>query len=200
MVGGIRNMKKIPDVVVIIDVRKEKTAVNEAFRVKIPIVGLVDTNSDPSKITYVVPGNDDSIRSIALVTKCFADAVEDGYKKYGKSVVEEAGKVVVENEKEDQIDIKDISTVQTFEDVREEQEEVEEFDEQVKKAQLKEEQVDGDMDKDISSLDFTNRTLNALTKAGLTTIDKLKKLTNNEIKQIKGLGEKSAKEVLQKIK
>ena len=199
MVGGIRHLKKIPDAIVVIDVRKEKTAVNEAFRAGIPIVGLVDTNSDPSKITYVAPGNDDSIRSIALVTKCFADAVESGYKKYGKEVVKETEEVVVEDEKENKLDIKKIASVQTFEDVRDEQEEVEEFDEQLRKVQTNDEQ-DTDTNKDIASLGFTNRTLNALTKAGITSVDKLKKLTEDEIKEVKGLGDKSVKEVLEKIK
>jgi small subunit ribosomal protein S2 len=205
MVGGIRNMKKIPDAVVIVDVRKEKTAVNEAFRVGIPIIGLVDTNSDPEKIEYVVPGNDDSIRSITLITKTFADAVEAGYKKYGKSVVEESGNLVIEEEKEAKVNIKDISTVQTFEDVRDVQEEVEEFDEQEKKVEATDSKEEAEVaeeikSEDISTLEFSNRTLNALTNAGLTTLSKLKKLTEDEVKNIKGLGAKSIEEVLEKIK
>jgi len=198
MVGGIRNMKKIPDVLVAIDVRKEKTAINESFRVGIPIVGLVDTNSDPKKIAYVVPGNDDSIRSIALVTKCFADAVEDGYKKYGKAVVDDSAGAV-EDVKAKEINIKDISSVQTFEDVREEQEEVEEFDEQVKKAESKEPK-DEESEEDFSSLELSTRTVNALTNAGLTTLNQVKKLTEEKLKDIKGMGAKSVEEILEKIK
>ena len=198
MIGGIRNMKKVPDVIVVIDVRKEKTAVNEAFRIGIPIVGLVDTNSDPTKIEFVIPGNDDSIRSIALITKCLADAIEDGYKKYGKAVIDENQEVIADEKIKD-VNIKDIASVKTFEEIRDEQQEIEKFDEQVKKAQSRQSEVENEND-DISSLKLSNRTLNALTTVGLTAISKLKKLTEDEIKNIKGMGTKSIDEILTKIK
>ncbi len=76
--GGIRNMKKIPDAVFIIDPGKETIAVNEARKLGIPIVAITDTNCDPDVVDFVIPGNDDAIRSCALITRVIADAVKAG--------------------------------------------------------------------------------------------------------------------------
>jgi small subunit ribosomal protein S2 len=76
--SGIRDMKHLPDVVFIIDPRKEKIAVAEARRLNIPIVAIVDTNCDPDEIDYVIPGNDDAIRAVRLLTSKMADAVIEG--------------------------------------------------------------------------------------------------------------------------
>jgi small subunit ribosomal protein S2 len=76
--GGIRNMHKLPDLVFIVDVRREDTAVREANTLGIPIVALVDTNCDPRLIDYVIPSNDDAIRTIKLMVGFIADAVEEG--------------------------------------------------------------------------------------------------------------------------
>lgn len=76
--GGIREMKRIPDAVFIIDPRKERIAVNEARKLGIPIVAIVDTNCDPDEIDYVIPGNDDAIRAVRLLTGKIADAVIEG--------------------------------------------------------------------------------------------------------------------------
>lgn len=73
--GGIKNMKSMPDAVFIIDPRKERIAVAEARKLGIPIVGIVDTNCDPDEIDYVIPGNDDAIRAVKLLTSKMADAV-----------------------------------------------------------------------------------------------------------------------------
>src|SRR5690625_4149643 len=76
--GGIREMKRLPDAVFIIDPRKERIAVNEARKLGIPIVAIVDTNCDPDEIDYVIPGNDDAIRAVRLLTGKIADAVIEG--------------------------------------------------------------------------------------------------------------------------
>ncbi len=76
--GGIREMKRLPDAVFIIDPRKERIAVNEARKLGIPIVAIVDTNCDPDEIDYVIPGNDDAIRAVRLLTSKIADAVIEG--------------------------------------------------------------------------------------------------------------------------
>uniref|UniRef100_A0A7C5VQ98 Small ribosomal subunit protein uS2 n=1 Tax=Fervidobacterium thailandense TaxID=1008305 RepID=A0A7C5VQ98_9BACT len=76
--GGVKNMKGLPDVVFIVDPRKEKIAVQEANYLKIPIVAMVDTNCDPDPIDYVIPSNDDAIRAIALITSKIADAYLEG--------------------------------------------------------------------------------------------------------------------------
>ena len=76
--GGIKDMTKLPAVVFIVDIKKEKIAINEARRLKIPIMAVVDTNCDPDGIDYLVPGNDDAIRAIRLISGAVADAVSDG--------------------------------------------------------------------------------------------------------------------------
>jgi small subunit ribosomal protein S2 len=76
--GGIRRMERLPDAVFILDTNKEDIAVTEANKLKIPIVAVVDTNCDPDIISYVIPGNDDAIRSGMLMCRVIADAVEEG--------------------------------------------------------------------------------------------------------------------------
>ncbi|ACV58445.1 30S ribosomal protein S2 [Alicyclobacillus acidocaldarius] len=76
--GGIKGMKKLPDALFIIDPRKERIAVAEARKLGIPIVAIVDTNCDPDEIDYVIPGNDDAIRAVRLLTSKIADAVLEG--------------------------------------------------------------------------------------------------------------------------
>ena len=76
--GGIRNMMKAPDAIFVIDTKKEHIAVTEANKLGIPVVAVVDTNCDPDPIQYVIPGNDDAIRSGALLCRIIADAVTEG--------------------------------------------------------------------------------------------------------------------------
>jgi small subunit ribosomal protein S2 len=76
--GGVKNMTRTPDAMVVIDLKVEEIAVREAQRLRIPIIGLVDTNCDPDGIDYVVPGNDDAIRSCALITRAIGDVVGEG--------------------------------------------------------------------------------------------------------------------------
>lgn len=76
--GGIKNMDRLPDALFIIDVGHEKIAVSEAKKLGIPVIGIVDTNNDPTDIDYVVPGNDDAIRSIQLYTQGLSAAVLEG--------------------------------------------------------------------------------------------------------------------------
>ncbi|QLK13906.1 30S ribosomal protein S2 [Candidatus Profftella armatura] len=78
VIGGIKNMNIIPDAIFIIDVGYHKGAVSEAIKLNIPIIGVVDTNHSPDGINYVIPGNDDSAKSIALYTKGIVDAFLDG--------------------------------------------------------------------------------------------------------------------------
>ena len=75
---GIRMMSRLPDVVFVVDTRNEKIAVDEARKLKIPIVGIVDTNCDPDEVDYVIPGNDDALRAIKLLLAKIADAVIEG--------------------------------------------------------------------------------------------------------------------------
>ena len=73
--GGIKNMKKLPGALFIVDPRKEKIAVAEAKKLGIPVVAIVDTNCDPDEIDYVIPGNDDAIRAVKLIAGAMADAI-----------------------------------------------------------------------------------------------------------------------------
>ena len=76
--GGVADMRKQPDAVFIVDLRKEQLALREAQRLGLPVIALVDTNCDPDEVTYVVPGNDDAIRSCSLVIRAIADGIEAG--------------------------------------------------------------------------------------------------------------------------
>ena len=79
--GGVAEMKRQPDAVFIIDLRKEQLAVREARRLGLPIVALVDTNCDPDEADYVIPGNDDAIRSCDLIVRVIADGIAAGQQK-----------------------------------------------------------------------------------------------------------------------
>ncbi|HDG3542283.1 TPA: 30S ribosomal protein S2, partial [Staphylococcus aureus] len=76
--GGIRDMKSMPQALFVVDPRKERNAIAEARKLNIPIVGIVDTNCDPDEIDYVIPANDDAIRAVKLLTAKMADAILEG--------------------------------------------------------------------------------------------------------------------------
>ena len=76
--GGVMDMKRLPDAVFVVDLRKEQLAVREARRLGLPVIALVDTNCDPDDADYVIPGNDDAIRSCSLIVRAIADAIESG--------------------------------------------------------------------------------------------------------------------------
>ena len=86
--GGVADMKRQPDAVYVIDLKKEQLAVREARRLGVPVVGLVDTNADPDEADFVIPGNDDAIRSCNLVTRVVADGVEAGRTKVTQAELE----------------------------------------------------------------------------------------------------------------
>jgi small subunit ribosomal protein S2 len=79
--GGVADMRRQPDAIFIVDLRKEQLAVREAQRLGLPVIALVDTNCDPDEADYVIPGNDDAIRSCALIVKTIADGIEAGKQK-----------------------------------------------------------------------------------------------------------------------
>ncbi len=84
--GGVKNMKKVPGALFIVDPRKERNAIAEARKLHIPVVAIVDTNCDPDEIDYVIPGNDDAIRAIKLISATMANAVQEG--KQGEDTAE----------------------------------------------------------------------------------------------------------------
>src|SRR5471030_420972 len=77
--GGVKNMQRVPDAMFVIDLKTEEIAVKEARRLRIPIIGLVDTNCDPDGIDFVITGNDDAIRSCALITQAIGQVVSEGH-------------------------------------------------------------------------------------------------------------------------
>jgi small subunit ribosomal protein S2 len=79
--GGVADMRRQPDAIFIIDLRKEQLAVREAKRLGMPVIALVDTNCDPDEADYIIPGNDDAIRSCSVIVKAIADGIEAGKQK-----------------------------------------------------------------------------------------------------------------------
>ena len=88
--GGIRDMKKLPGALFVVDPRKEHNAIAEARKLHIPIVAIVDTNCDPDEVDYVIPGNDDAIRAIRLIASTMANAVVEGRQGEQLEMTEEA--------------------------------------------------------------------------------------------------------------
>ena len=98
--GGIEDMPRIPDVMYIVDPHKEQIAVKEAQKLHIPIVAMVDTNTDPDDIDYVIPSNDDAIRAVRLITSKMADAIVEG--KQGQDDAQQADAAADDNNAEDE--------------------------------------------------------------------------------------------------
>ncbi|GAB3070597.1 MULTISPECIES: 30S ribosomal protein S2 [unclassified Phycicoccus] len=96
--GGIRNMAKVPSAVWIVDTKKEHLAVDEARKLGLPVIAILDTNCDPDEVDYKIPGNDDAIRSVTLLTRVIADAVADGLmsRSAGKSGEQAEGVVATD--------------------------------------------------------------------------------------------------------
>ena len=93
VLGGIKNMKSYPGAVFIVDPNRERITVQEAKKLGIPIVAIVDTNCDPTDIDYIIPGNDDAIRAIKLFSSKFADAVVEGRKRFEEKLTAESNKL-----------------------------------------------------------------------------------------------------------
>jgi small subunit ribosomal protein S2 len=88
--GGMQELDRLPDAIFVIDTKKEQIAVNEARKLGVPVIAIVDTNCDPDEVDYVIPGNDDAIRSVALVTRIIADALADGRQEGREAIVTRA--------------------------------------------------------------------------------------------------------------
>ncbi len=87
---GIRNMGRLPDALFVVDTRKEQIAVDEARKLKIPVIGLVDTNCDPDQVDFVIPANDDALRSVKLLVSRIADSVIDGRSQRESAMADQA--------------------------------------------------------------------------------------------------------------
>ena len=104
--GGIRDMDGLPDAIFIVDPKKEEIAVSEANKLGIPVVGIIDTNCDPDVIDHIIPGNDDAIRAVKLLTGLIADAVLEG--KQGKQMQE--AQAQAEEEEEEKVETEENTT------------------------------------------------------------------------------------------
>ncbi|MDL2252897.1 30S ribosomal protein S2 [Ruminococcaceae bacterium OttesenSCG-928-I18] len=100
--GGVKNMDRLPGALFIVDPRKERIAVAEARKLHIPIVAIVDTNCDPDEIDYVIPGNDDAIRAVRLISSAMADAVLEG--RQGEQMEEAEETAQLDGEIEDEVE------------------------------------------------------------------------------------------------
>jgi len=121
--SGIIAMERMPKAMYIVDTKKEETAVREAHRLGIPVIGFIDTNADPDKVDYPIPGNDDATRSISAITKYIADSIIEGRKKFlsylsheGVAIKEEEEGVASEAEipvvaPEEEVKIKEIEEI-----------------------------------------------------------------------------------------
>jgi small subunit ribosomal protein S2 len=96
--GGITNMKRLPAAVFVVDPHKERLAVTEARKLEIPIIAITDTNCDPEEISYVIPGNDDAIRSVKLIVTRVVDAIMDGLEEHREIELVQAQKAEVERQ------------------------------------------------------------------------------------------------------
>jgi small subunit ribosomal protein S2 len=85
--GGMQSLERLPDAIFVIDTKKEHIAVNEARKLGLPVIAIVDTNCDPDEVDHVIPGNDDAIRSVSLVTRLIADALAEGRQEGREAVV-----------------------------------------------------------------------------------------------------------------
>ena len=163
LVGGIRGLDRLPGALVIVDIRREKTALREARRCKIPVVAVLDSNCDPLLIDYPIPGNDDAARSVGLIIKTLAGAVKNGISRAAETV-------------------SDLTAGDTKKEVPEKMS-------PVTSAKMPAASTG------LESLGLSVRSLNALTKAGVNNLKELKALTAEDLRAIKGLGQKSLDEL-----
>ena len=148
-VGGIKDMKGLPDAIFVIDVKYEKIAVLEAKKMGIPVIALVDTNSDPDGIDTIIPGNDDAIRSIRLITKVIADACASGLES-SKGFAPKSDSPVIQTVKKEEVpvmekaaEVKEIeeeaSAVEEAAEVKEAEEEASAVEEAAEVKEIEEE-------------------------------------------------------------
>lgn len=124
-VGGLRNMRELPDLVFVVDVRREELAVKEANRLGIPVIAMVDSNCDPDLIDLVIPANDDAIRAIKLIVGKITEAVEEGQRMREALLAEEAAAevekaAVEEAAEEEEVVLYSEEDYEKFEEVEEE--------------------------------------------------------------------------------
>jgi small subunit ribosomal protein S2 len=211
---GIKFMEKLPEAVIVIDSQVEKNTIKEANKMGVPIIALIDTNCDPEVVNYPIPTNDDSIKSISLFVKLFGEVV--GGSKKSLSVIslrrdheaklekikkeyeeEKARKERMEEEerkrmkalREGKISVKEAGSVVRV--VKKKKD----IEADVKAAEEVKESIKG-----IEELKLSTRTENALKDAKVKTVSELKEMSEEDLKEIKGIGPKSVEEIQKAIK
>jgi len=104
--SGVMDLPGMPAALFVVDTHREDVAVREGFRMGVPVIGIVDTNSDPTMVEHVIPANDDAVKSIELIVKTVADAIEEG-KKQGEAVEAKATEKVKSKSKAKKAEVKD---------------------------------------------------------------------------------------------
>jgi small subunit ribosomal protein S2 len=98
--GGIQDLERLPDAIFVIDTKKEHIAVTEARKLGLPVIAIVDTNCDPDEVDYIIPGNDDAIRAVSLISRVLADALEEGQTDGWREFAERGAEPEIEQEAE----------------------------------------------------------------------------------------------------
>jgi small subunit ribosomal protein S2 len=193
--SGIKLMDKLPKLVIVVDSKLEKIAIRESKSVGVPIVALLDTNCDPTAVEYPIPANDDSIKSISLFLEIFGEAIKKG--KKSKSLLE------LRKNYDAELSLKKLNYQNKVERERIAQEEEQQrmkrlkFGEQKVRTVEKVEEKEGT---EIENLGLAARIEKALKEAGIITVEELKSKKEEDLMEIKGLGEKAVKEIISKVK
>lgn len=187
--GGLVGLTEKPGVLFIVDPRKERTAVKEANQLNIPVVALIDTNTDPSDIAYPIPGNDDAIKSVALITRLIADAVYEGYKAFDKAPKVSATAAPSKNDTYPELNKKSKA--------KKEESAFPELAKDTEKQKNKQTEVLDDL---VADLDLPSNVLNALKEAKVNKVSALRNMSKKDILDVKGLGEKAVKDINKALK
>jgi len=141
---GIKDMRRVPDVVIIVDTNYESTAVQEALRLEIPVIAIVDTNTDPTFVSHAIPANDDSIRTIQLIISALTDTILSAQvKEVDKTEDSREGEIVIETAEKDD-DVKEVKAVDNTEEVQKIEDESKSLEEEIAAEESSE-----DTDKDL---------------------------------------------------
>ena len=128
---GIKDMRRVPDVVIIVDTNYESTAVQEALRLEIPVIAIVDTNTDPTFVSHAIPANDDSIRTIQLIISALTDTILSAQvKEVDKTEDSREGEIVIETAEKDD-DVKEVKAVDNTEEVQKIEDESKSLEEEI---------------------------------------------------------------------
>ena len=181
VLGGIETMNRLPGALFIVDIRKESIAVNEARKLNIPVFAIVDTNCDPDDIDYVIPANDDAVKTIELITSTMADAILEGEAKLKEKKAEEAAereRIKKEREKEKEEEKKKIDAERAARRAEKEKEAAEK-----KKAEA--EKSDGESKKDEKETKEVKNTVSAEKSADDKKEETVKDEKSKDVNEVK---------------